>query len=302
MKREGTTLALRERLEAIAEGLDGTLGLAVRVLKTGEEFRINDQELFPLASVFKVPLLVELFRQIEQGRFTLETRLPLRAEDQSPGSGVLKEFRPGAELTIWDLAVLMIIVSDNTATDMLYALVEGAATVTATMRSFGLQNIAVPFDCKGLLNNSVGLDASDRSPATLEEARRRVKEGAFDYDSVAFQATLENNCTTPADMLELFTLMEQRDLISAAACDQMIDILLRQQLNQRIPLLLPQPFKVAHKTGTVGTSRNDAGIIYLPNGDPILFCAFTKGVDPKKWQAGDNAIAEAALAVYQEYA
>jgi beta-lactamase class A len=295
-------LALRERLEQIAAKLDGTLGLAVRVLKTGEEFRINDQELFPLASVFKVPLLVELFRQMEQGRFNLETRLPLRAEDQSPGSGVLKEFRPGTALTIWDLAVLMIIVSDNTATDMLYGQIDGANTITPTMRSLGLQNIAVPFDCKGLLNDCVGLDAADRSPATIEEARRRLKEGAFDFSSVAFQCTLENNCTTPADLMELFTLIEKRAVVSPAACDQMIDILLRQQLNQRIPLLLPQPFKVAHKTGTVGTSRNDAGIIYLPNGDPVILCAFTKDVDPANWQAGDTAIAEAALAVYEAYA
>lgn len=295
-------MALRDKLEQIAANLEGTLGLAVRVLKTGEEFRINDQELFPLASVFKVPLLVELFRQIEEGRFTLDTRLPLRAEDQSPGSGVLKEFRPGAALTVWDLAVLMIIVSDNTATDMLYALIDGAKTITAAMRALGLPNTAVPFDCKALLQASVGLDPADHSPAAREEARRRLKASAFDQGSVAFRCTLENNCTTPADMLELLTRIERRAVVSPAACDQIIDILLRQQLNQRIPLLLPQPFKVAHKTGTLGTTRNDAGIIYLPDGEPVVFCAFTKGVNPQNWRAGDLAIAEAALAVYQEYA
>lgn len=295
-------MALRERLEQIAANLDGTLGLAVRVLKTGEEFRINDQELFPLASVFKVPLLVELFRQMEQGKFNLETRLPLRVADQSPGSGVLKEFRPGAELTVWDLAVLMIIVSDNTATDMLYAQIDGANTITAAMQALGLRNTAVSFDCKALLNVSVGLDPADRSPATAAEARRRLKDDAFDYSSVAFQCTLENNCATPADLMELFTMIERRAVVSPEACDQMIDILLRQQLNQRIPFLLPQPFKVAHKTGTVGTTRNDAGIIYLPGGDPVVFCASTKDVDPQNWRAGDTAIAEAALAVYAEYA
>lgn len=295
-------MALRERLEAIAANLDGTLGLAVRVLKTGEEFAIHDQQRFPLASVFKVPLLVELFRQIEQGKFGLDTRLLLTAEGQSPGSGVLKEFRPGAQLTIWDLAVLMIIVSDNTATDMLYAQIDGKNTITGGMAALGLHNITTPFDCKALLNVSVGLDADDRSPATMVEARRRLKEGTFDYSTVAFQATADNNCTTPADMLELFTMIERRTVISPAACDQMIDILLRQQLNQRIPFLLPQPFKVAHKTGTVGTSRNDAGIMYLPNGDPIIIAAFTKDVATENGRAGDMAIAEAALAVYEEYA
>lgn len=294
-------MALQERLEQIAANLDGTLGLAVRVLKTGEEFRVNDQQLFPLASVFKVPLLVELFRQMEQGGFNLETRQSLRVEDVSPGSGVLSNFLPGAQLSVWDLAVLMIIVSDNTATDMLYERIDGAKTITPTMRSLGLNNTAVPFDCKALLNVCVGLPADDKRVETIAEAKRRLKAGEYDYNSVAFQCTLENNCTTPADMMELFTQIENRSVISPQACEQMIDILLRQQLNQRIPLLLPQPSKVAHKTGTVGTTRNDAGIIYLPSGDPIIFCAFTKDVAPSNWRAGDMAIAEAALAVYEEY-
>lgn len=295
-------MALRERLEQIAANLDGTLGLAVRVVKTGEEFRVNDQQFFPLASVFKVPLLVELFRQMQQGAFHLETRRTLRLEDVSAGSGVLTHFLPGAQLSVWDLAVLMIIVSDNTATDMLYEQIDGAKTITATMRSLGLHNTAVPYDCKALLNLCVGLPADDRRPETSAEARRLLKEGAYDFNSSAFQCTLENNCTTPADMMELFTQIENRAVVSPEACEKMIDILLRQQLNQRIPLLLPQPSKVAHKTGTVGTTRNDAGIIYLPNGDPIVFCAFTKDVAPQNWRAGDTAIAEAALAVYEEYA
>lgn len=295
-------MSLQSELHQIAGDLDGTLGLAVRVLRSGDEYRINDQELFPMASVFKVPLLVQLFRRIEEGALTLDDRVELRAEHQSPGSGVLKEFRPGATVTVWDLAVLMMIVSDNTATDILYEKVGGGEAISATMRELGLNSITVPYDCKGLLNAAAGLDPADRRPETLSETKRRLRSGEVAVDSPALASTPENNCATPADMMEIFTRMEQRTLFSAAACDGMIDILLRQQLNQRIPLMLPQPFKVAHKTGTVYDVRNDSGIIYLPNGDPIIFCAFTKGVHPTRWQEGDNAIARAALAVYNHYA
>jgi beta-lactamase class A len=288
-----------QRLHAIAGKLDGTLGLAVHVPKTGETFGHNEHELFPMASVFKIPLLVELFNQIEQGKLDLATRFELRAEDLSAGSGVLKEFRPGAVVSLWDLAVLMIIVSDNSATDLLYRLIDGRRTITSTMRRLGLERIAVPFDCQALLTASVGLDPSDRSLEQRQRVRDRLAARQFDLASIAFQDTLENNCATPNEMLRLLVQTEARQAISRTASDSIIDILLRQQLNQRIPLLLPRETKVAHKTGSLFDVANDAGIIYLPNGDPIIFCAFTKRVPPAKWRDADLAIAEAALEVYQ---
>jgi beta-lactamase class A len=255
-----------------------------------------------MASVFKVPLLVELFNQVEDGKLDLSTHVELRAEDLSAGSGVLKEFRPGAVVSLWDLAVLMIIVSDNSATDLLYRQIDGSRTIAPTMRRLGLEKIAVPFDCQALLTASVGLDPADRRPEQRELVRARLTARQFDLGSIAFRDTLDNNCATPDDMLRLFAMIEARQTISRAASDGIVDILRRQQLNQRIPLLLPRETKVAHKTGSFYNVANDAGIIYLPNGDPIVFCAFTKRVPPAKWRHADMVIAEAALAVYEAYA
>jgi len=294
-------VSLQKELERIAAGMEGTLGLAIRVPHAGDEFRINDQKLFPLASVFKIPLLVELYNQIERGKLRLDDPVELTEADRTAGSGVLKEFLPGARITVWDLAVLMMIVSDNMATDILYRMVDGRQTVTAQMRRLGLEQIAVPFDCAALLNACVGLDPYDRTPAVMAEAVRRLRANEYDLNSIAFEESLANNCTTAADMMELLTMIEQRKVVSPAACDGMIDIMLRQQLNQRIPLLLPQPAKVAHKTGTLGSTRNDAGIIYLPNGNPIIIAAFTSDVEPANWRQGDMAIAEVALTVYEAY-
>jgi beta-lactamase class A len=290
------------KLLEIASGLDGRLGLSVQSVKTGETFGLNEHELFPMASVFKVPLLVELYNQIEQGTIDLASRVELRAEDQIRGSGVLREFRPGAVLSLWDLAVLMIIVSDNSATDLLFRHINGAQTITRTMRHLGLGNTTVPFDCQGIFYSMVGLDPADRRPEQSELVRSRLEARQYDLGSAACQDTLDNNCTTPDDARRLFALIETRQAISRTASDGIIDILLRQQLNQRIPWMLPWPTRVAHKTGTLSIGvANDAGIIYLPGGDPIIFCAFTKHVPLAKWRDADIAIAEAARVVYEAY-
>ncbi len=294
-------MRLMKRLEKIASTLDGTLGLAVRDSKTGEECRINDQQVFPTASVFKLPLLVELLNQVEQGKVRWSDRIQLLEKHPSPGSGVLKEFLPGATVSIWDLAVLMIVLSDNTAADILYELVDGSNTITRTMQRLGLRHTTVVLDCKGLLNLSVGLDPNDRGQATLSITRDRLREGRFDLDGIAFQPSPSNNCSSPADMLELVSLILQGKVVSPTACTTILDLLLRQQLNERIPLLLPRPFQVAHKTGTLATVRNDVGVIYLPDGSPIIFCAFEKDVNPRNWRQGDMAIAEAALATYEAF-
>jgi beta-lactamase class A len=293
---------LQQQLEGIATRLNGTLGLAVSVLVTGDRYAVNADALFPMASVFKVPLLVHLFRLADAGHLRLAERVTLRAEDQTQGSGVLKELLPGARLALADLAMLMTIVSDNTATDLLYGRVGGGDAITAAMARLGLHHIAVRMDCRTLLNVATGLPPADYQPETVAALRERLLQAQFDYRGPAFAATLENSCATPADMVRLFTLIERREAAAPASCEQMLAMLLRQQLNERIPLLLPRPFKVAHKTGTLGTTRNDAGLIYLPNGDPIVFCAFAKDVPTRQWEQGDRCIAEAALAVYTAYA
>ena len=100
--------------------IPGTVGFYAEDLTTGEQLSYNADETFFTASTFKVPLLVGLFREIESGNIELLERVKLNEDMKVAGSGVLKEMVSGIELTIHDLAMLMIIVSDNTATDIIY--------------------------------------------------------------------------------------------------------------------------------------------------------------------------------------
>src|SRR5689334_12900410 len=109
------TEQLAQRIRDIASALDGTLGVYVHAVEVGDRVELNADELFPMASVFKIPILAELLCRADEGRISLEERVTLADEMKSPGSGVLKEISEGTALTIGDLATLMIIVSDNTA-------------------------------------------------------------------------------------------------------------------------------------------------------------------------------------------
>jgi len=132
---------LRASLAEIARTTDGVLGAEVIDLATGERIGVNDTLSLPTGSAIKVALLVELYRQAEAGTLSLATRVPVRAADLAGGSGVLQAFGDGtSELSLGDLAVLMIVLSDNSATNMLVDRV-GMERVNATMRSLGLGGI-----------------------------------------------------------------------------------------------------------------------------------------------------------------
>jgi len=124
--------AIERELAAFA----GTGGIAAKHLGTGEEIRVNADGETGTASTIKVPVLIEVFRQAEAGKIDLETKIADTPETRTPGSGILRDLSTGIPLSVRDVAILMIVVSDNTATNMLIDLV-GLERINATMREFG---------------------------------------------------------------------------------------------------------------------------------------------------------------------
>src|SRR5215208_8092523 len=143
VKRIGTRGHMERALDVIVAQAGGEVALAAMNLTTGEEIARNGDRSMPTASVFKLPLLVEVFRQAEAGALDLDERVTLRAEDVVMGSGILRDFGPGLQPTLRDLAMMMVIVSDNSATNLLLDRVGGPRQVNATMRDLGLPSIVV---------------------------------------------------------------------------------------------------------------------------------------------------------------
>lgn len=265
------------------------LGVAVKHLDGGESASLNGDELFPTASVFKVPVIVELYRQVEERILGLDEKVILREEDKVPGSGILKELSPGLSVSLLDLAALMMIVSDNTATDLVVEKV-GMENINATLQHLGLERTVVVVDCRDVLFDLVDLNdlPDEEKTISLFEARARETSigGSWSLD------VEENNVATATEMLRLLEMIVDCRAVSRQSCDAILETMRRCQTGgYRITKYLPlDRIEFAHKTGSLPGIRNDAGIVTLrDSGERYIISCFTR-------KAADNFAAEETIA------
>ena len=254
-------MELQERLETrIAEGGAATVGFYYRDLDSGDSLPLNADTRVHAASTMKVPVMIQLYRDQEAGRLHFDDSVTIARTfrsivDGSPydlgapdDSDTLLYGRVGERESIRALLDRMITVSSNLATNILIELV-GAERVTATMRGLGADSI---------------------------EVLRGVE------DTKAYRAGLSNT-TTARDLGAIFTAIAENRAASEASCREMIDVLLRQEFNNNIPLGLPQGTPIAHKTGWITQYvTHDAGIVYRPDGRRYVLAVLTSGVEDDK--------------------
>jgi beta-lactamase class A len=248
-KRISTRGQVEQALDAIVAQTGADLALAAMNLETGEEIARNAQRSMPTASVFKLPVLIEVFRQAEVGALDLNERIALRAEDVVMGSGILRDFEPGLQPTLRDLAMMMVIVSDNSATNLLLDRVGGPQRVNATMCDLGLPSIVI---------------------------HRRIVFGEITTNDSLAEAA-------PRDLMRLVAMLAREELVSPAASREMLAILGRQRYLEQTPRFVAyrpyagdfaraQPIKVFNKTGMINGLRADTGLITI---DPDVRIAYS---------------------------
>jgi beta-lactamase class A len=272
-------MSLQEQIEQVVEASGARFGVALRHLETGEEIMLNADDYFVLASTFKVPVLVEAFFQLHAGRVSLDERIPLYTADKNLPSGVLTFFEEGLTPTLRDLLTLMIIISDNTATDMVMKRL-GKETITARMIALGLEHIHVSMTVRDIFSSLLPNPdpTQDLHQLDLEEHRAGPRK-----DSLAYRLTPENNIGTPREMTQLVGLIFDGRIPDRAGGDGALGILLQQQLNERLPRFLPAGTRVAHKTGTLSGVRNDTGVLYARADSHVALTVFTQWDDVKVW-------------------
>ncbi|MCH7986722.1 MAG: serine hydrolase [Acidobacteria bacterium] len=215
------------QLQEIVKGVKGVMGLVAVDLTTGERFGLNENLVFPQASAIKIPILMEVYKQAAEGEFKLSDSLPVTKQQQVGGSGVLKELGDGtSHLSIRDLAVLMILVSDNTATNILIDLV-GMENISQTMASLGL-------------------------------AQTKVQRRMMD---IAARARGDENLSTPAEAARIMEILYRGEFLDRAACDDILDILKKTKPEGRYAL--PRYPEVAFKTGGIPGVATEWAIVYL---------------------------------------
>lgn len=237
----------------------GVFGVAFINLKTGKKLFINEKENFHAASTMKTPVMVEVFKQIKEGRFALDDSILIKNEFKSIVDGSLYSINAsddsygdiykhiGEKTTLYNLVYHMIINSSNLATNLIIELVD-AKKVTATMRGFGAKDILV---------------------------LRGVE------DQKAYDAGLSNT-TTALDLALIFKKLATDKAVDKEASEKMIKILMDQQHNSIIPAMLPADVKVAHKTGSITGVHHDSGIVFLPDGTKYVLVILSKNLKNDK--------------------
>ena len=270
MTAAGTCLIGHDAAQAAIAGVaacsTGPVGLAARHLETGETLTWHSGEHFRTASTVKVAIHAAVMRQARLGAVDLNAPAELRDSDRVGGSGVLSVLRPGLRCTVADLCTLMIVVSDNTATNMLIDLCGGVAVVNEDLTALGFGGIR--------LNRRLGY-----APSPLIAG---ADPGSEARDS---QPDLPLATASPADLCRLVAELHAGTVIDPEASAEIITVLRHQQHQALFPRAYvdiaepadppgPDGPAMAHKTGSVGGCRTEAGLLYLPSdGGTVAFAA-----------------------------
>ena len=264
-------MSLESDIRSITENSGAEMAVSALHLETGQRTDVDAERVYPLCSVLKIPVLVEAFRQIEEGRFALDDRWQLTTAEKNLPSGILVFFDDGLAPTVKDLLTLMIIISDNTATDMIMHRL-GEGSVTRTMHDLGLTDIYVPLTIRELFDDLLPSSDPTQDMLALATAPRNRTGTSYSLDP-------DNDTGTPSALTELLARIWRGEVLSRAACDAMLEILLKQQLNDRLPRYLPPGTPCAHKTGTLPGIRNDSGIIYVNENSHVAVTVFSRWDD-----------------------
>jgi beta-lactamase class A len=218
---------LRMNIERLTRTVNAKWGIYVKCLETGEEIALNAEDQMDTMSVIKIPLMVEAFRQMDAGKFKLSDRIALRNDDKRPGTGVIRSMDEGLQLSVKDLLTLMIIVSDNTATDMLFRQVGGIEPVNALMKQYGL--------------------GQTRATGTAKDWFEALR-AASSADAFHREGKHPFGLSSPHDMGTLLEKIKTGSAVSKEASEEMLRIMRGQVYRTRLPKYVTG-FNIPHKTG-----------------------------------------------------
>ncbi len=264
-KNENKLADLKAEIISVFEAEEGDFAMAfLPIFKPQDSILINATEEFHAASTMKTPVMVEVFKQVEEGNFGLYDSILIKNNFYSivdSSEYIIDEDSEnelyglvGDSLTIYDVMYRMIIKSSNLGTNLIIEKV-GAKNVTQTMRKLGAPYINV---LRGV------------------------------QDLKAFDQGLSNS-TTAYDLMVLYEKIAKGEAVSPDASEQMIEVLLDQKYNDMIPGLLPGELQVAHKTGEITGVRHDSGLVILPDGRQYVLVLLSKNLKNPDQSVGKMA-------------
>ncbi|HEY9809995.1 MAG TPA: serine hydrolase [Halomicronema sp.] len=236
-KQELTTL--KTELETLAQQqTDLAVGALFIDVDTGNYVDLNPNQSFSAASTIKVPILVAFFQDVDAGKIQLDEKLTMRPDLIAKEAGDMQYKPPGTKFSALEVATQMIVISDNTATNMLIDRLGGAEALSQRFQSWGLTSTTI----RNVLPDLEG-----------------------------------TNTTSAEDMVKLMGLVTQGKLMSLRSRDRLLEIMRRTVNNSLLPQGLGEGAIIAHKTGDIGTFVGDVGMIDMPSGKRYLAAVIVKG-------------------------
>ena len=268
--------AVEQAITPLLKNYKGDVAVAVYHFESDTSWSLRGDMPMPTASLIKLPVMVEAYRQVEAGKVKLDQRIEVKKEDMVQGSGILtSHFSPGTTITLRDAIRLMMVYSDNTATNLVIDAI-GLPATTKAMQELGMKETQ--------------LHAKVFRADTSVAPERSKKFGL--------------GSTTANEMVDLLKKLHKGELANKTSTEAMLDHMLNCDDKSRFPLLMPTGVKVAHKTGSVTRVRTDAGLL-MGKDCTIALCVMTDNNDDTRWtdeNAGNRLCAEIAKATYDVFA
>jgi len=256
-------MKLEKSILDIDRGLDGVMGVAIVDLTDGHKYLLHANDVYPQASSIKICVLAELYRQAQQGKLKLTDLYTVNAADLVQDSDIMGGLTPGVtQITLRDLATMMVAVSDNSATNVLIDRV-------------GMDNVNAFLKAQGLRDTRLRRKMMDLKAAT---------EG-------------RENVSTPNEMLNLLQALYRGEILNKEMTADFFKVLSTHK-DSWIPRNLPDDLRIADKPGALEGVRNDSGVIFVDK-RPFVLCVMTTYLHRER--DGEEAISNISLAAWRMF-
>jgi beta-lactamase class A len=256
-------MKLEKSVLDVDRGLDGVMGVAIIDLTDGHKYLLHANDVYPQASSIKICVLAELYRQAQQGKLKLTDMYTVNAADLVQDSDIMGGLTPGVtQITLRDLATMMVAVSDNSATNVLIDRV-------------GMDNVNTFLSSQGLRDTRLRRKMMDL---------RAAGEG-------------RENVSTPNEMAKLLQALYQGKILNQEMTDDFFKVLATHK-DSWIPRNLPDDLKIADKPGALEGVRNDSGVIFVDK-RPYILCVMTTYL--RRERDGEEAISNISLAAWRVF-
>lgn len=262
-KQQVLWMKLEKAILDVDRGLDGVMGVAIVDLTDGHRYLLHANDVYPQASSIKICLLAELYRQAQQGKLKLTDLYTVNANDLVQDSDIMGGLTPGVtQITLRDLATMMVAVSDNSATNVLIDRV-------------GMDNVNALLSSQGL-------------------AQTRLRRKMMDVEAAAEG---RENVSTPNEMMKLLESIYRGQVLNKEFTDDFFKVLSTHK-DSWIPRYLPDGLKIADKPGALEGVRNDSGVIFVDK-RPYVLCVMTTYL--RNERDGEEAISNVSLAAWRMF-